>query len=911
MFDGGENAIGSIIPVKCEYAKTDCKLPVNVDTNGYGTGIKKTGYLFKGWDSPIGYFENTKLNLPTVTDDNEDDYETTLKFKNEEVCKNGLTDNTNTITFTADWEPIKYTVIYNGNNSTSGSKEPTIETYDVAFNLPNNVFSRTGYTFAGWTANANPDTAKQGTDSNASETWNGTTATKSTYFKNLTPTNNASVEMKAKWSANSGSIAYDYNGGTAGQNAPTSITYDQVIAISNPSRRGYNFDGWTGTNVNASTAKVGNSNNPTDAWNGTTKTTALYFKNLNPNTSATVTLKANWSANTYTVTLDRQSGTGGTATIYQKYDTGYYLDSAATKKMTTAANKITIPTRSGYTFGGYYTGKNGAGTQYIASSGYLTSNASTSNFAANGSLFAKWNGCGPGTYEKNGVCTACPVGTYSTGSANAACTPCPAGQYQNETGKSSCKACAAGTYQNETGKTSCKNCAAGTYQNETGKTSCKNCTSGTYQNETGKTSCKNCTAGTYQNETGKTSCKNCAAGTYQNETGKISCKSCPAGQYQNETGKTSCKNCAAGYFQDLTGQSSCVACAVGSYSGAAAKACIACQSGKTTNGTGKTSCNADCSNKANVSSWKTASWSKNTVSNLCAINSCASGYNLEGGVCKSAAAFAFRYTGSFKYKEGSGGEVSASNTSVTIKNQTWQVKFLTGGTLTVTSISSNIDVFLVGGGGGAGGCGDTRGGGGGGGGFTTTKTNLAIGTQNYSISIGGGAGCGGRGGASTAFGYSAAGGNPGASFWSGGAGGSGGSGGGGCFGGNAWPTPTGDGGSNGSAGTTGRVDTYAANGNYHRSHPGGSGCSTNGGCKINGSTCTNTRAFCEASGELYAGGGAGSDHEYCGRYGDGGGGGANSPCVCGCGGHRATANYGGGGAAAGGSSGIVIIRNKR
>jgi len=94
---------------------------------------------------------------------------------------------------------------------------------------------------------------------------------------------------------------------------------------------------------------------------------------------------------TYTVTLDNQNATtSGTTEIYEKYDTGYYLNSSATTQMTTSLNGITVPTRTGYVFGGYYTGTNGSGTQYIDSSGKLTSNASTTNFTSNGTLYAYW-----------------------------------------------------------------------------------------------------------------------------------------------------------------------------------------------------------------------------------------------------------------------------------------------------------------------------------------------------------------------------------------------------------------------------------------------------------------------------------------------------------------------------------------
>ena len=94
---------------------------------------------------------------------------------------------------------------------------------------------------------------------------------------------------------------------------------------------------------------------------------------------------------TFAITLNNQSATTpGTTTIYEKYNTGYYTNNTATTQMTTSANGITVPQRTGYTFGGYYTATNGGGTQYIDANGKLTSSASTTNFSAAGTLYAKW-----------------------------------------------------------------------------------------------------------------------------------------------------------------------------------------------------------------------------------------------------------------------------------------------------------------------------------------------------------------------------------------------------------------------------------------------------------------------------------------------------------------------------------------
>ena len=52
-------------------------------------------------------------------------------------------------------------------------------------------------------------------------------------------------------------------------------------------------------------------------------------------------LYAVWEKQVYTITLDKQSGSGGTSTIYLKYNTGWYSNSGATTSITS----ISIPFR--------------------------------------------------------------------------------------------------------------------------------------------------------------------------------------------------------------------------------------------------------------------------------------------------------------------------------------------------------------------------------------------------------------------------------------------------------------------------------------------------------------------------------------------------------------------------------------
>ena len=98
---------------------------------------------------------------------------------------------------------------------------------------------------------------------------------------------------------------------------------------------------------------------------------------------------------TYTVTLDNQGATfAGTTLVYYKYNTvkningtNYYYFSD--KSLTSALSSINKPTKTGYTFGGYYSGTNGTGTQYISANGKFSNNLyKTINDKV---LYAKWS----------------------------------------------------------------------------------------------------------------------------------------------------------------------------------------------------------------------------------------------------------------------------------------------------------------------------------------------------------------------------------------------------------------------------------------------------------------------------------------------------------------------------------------
>ena len=136
---------------------------------------------------------------------------------------------------------------------------------------------------------------------------------------------------------------------------------------------------------------------------------------ITPN-STTVNAKTMVTANftkeleKYTISLNGNGATtAGTTAIYEKYNTGIYLDSALTKEMGTNANAITKPTRSytvsfnanntgitvpsaiteNYSYSGHYTDATN-GTQMINENGYITSSFKNTLYTANATLYAHW-----------------------------------------------------------------------------------------------------------------------------------------------------------------------------------------------------------------------------------------------------------------------------------------------------------------------------------------------------------------------------------------------------------------------------------------------------------------------------------------------------------------------------------------
>ena len=237
------------------------------------------------------------------------------------TCATGYRLNSNACT------AITYQVAYNKNGGSGTDMSKSTHTYDVNKNLSQNTYTRTGYSFTGWAETATG--AKKYDDKQS--------------VKNLTTTHNATVTIYAVWEGNTYTATYNNNGGSGCDTK--SVTYGSAYGtLCTPTKTGYTFGGWY--KESSLTTQV------------TASTTV--------NTASNHNLYAKWTANTYTVTYNNNSGSG-CDTKSVTYDSTY--------------GTLCSPTRSGYDFAGWYK-ESGLTNQVTASTTVNTASAHT--------LYAKW-----------------------------------------------------------------------------------------------------------------------------------------------------------------------------------------------------------------------------------------------------------------------------------------------------------------------------------------------------------------------------------------------------------------------------------------------------------------------------------------------------------------------------------------
>ena len=110
-------------------------------------------------------------------------------------------------------------------------------------------------------------------------------------------------------------LTYELDGGVVEN--PREYCGDNTITLNNPTKKGYTFIGWTGTDLDGLTMNV----------------------TISAGSYGDRKYKTNWSPNQYTLTLNANGGNVNQTKLVSDYDSSYILP---------------IPTRDYYTFAGWY-----------------------------------------------------------------------------------------------------------------------------------------------------------------------------------------------------------------------------------------------------------------------------------------------------------------------------------------------------------------------------------------------------------------------------------------------------------------------------------------------------------------------------------------------------------------------------
>lgn len=219
------------------------------------------------------------------------------------------------------------TYIFKATSSAGKSTEKTVNVYGITFDSAGGSDvskqlaasggtvtepvkpTKDGYAFDGWYKEANCTTP-----------WN---------FNSDEVT--GSITLYAKWTPAAYSITYHLDGGTASENPTSYTTETDTFTLNNPTRTGYTFAGWTGTGLVQATESV----------------------TIEKGSTGDRTYTATWTANTYTVSFDKNANDAAGEMTAQTFAYG--------QKQALTANAFT---RTGYTFAGWNTASDGSGVKY-------------------------------------------------------------------------------------------------------------------------------------------------------------------------------------------------------------------------------------------------------------------------------------------------------------------------------------------------------------------------------------------------------------------------------------------------------------------------------------------------------------------------------------------------------------------
>lgn len=275
---------------------------INVNSYSYGGSLPNGG--LPDWNNPksinigkVGYTALDGGEWNTKSDGTGKSYSDDIVYALSDFAD--LSDGDKTITLYVNWKPNTYSISYQPNGG-NGTTITSSHIYDTAKALTSNGFSRLGYSFTGWNTKADGS---------------GTVYSNSQSVKNLTSVNGETVTLYAQWALVNYTISYNLNGGSVSEN-PTSYNIETAaFTLKNPTKTGYTFKGWTGSN------------------GGSVQTTVTIPSGSTGNKSYV----ANWEANTYTYDIVYKSSSGkslGTSTVSGEHG---------------SSKVVTAPSKDGYT----------------------------------------------------------------------------------------------------------------------------------------------------------------------------------------------------------------------------------------------------------------------------------------------------------------------------------------------------------------------------------------------------------------------------------------------------------------------------------------------------------------------------------------------------------------------------------
>lgn len=268
----------------------------NIGQNLRRNGFTRDGYTFTGWkraDNQQAYGDGQWVtNLTTQPD--------------------GI------VTMVAQWSANEAHIRYNPNppagKTAGGNGTPNWDghTGDTPA-IGGNGWTIDGYTFAGWTTNADGGGTK--------------------YAPGASWTANGTLTLYAQWTPGEAGLTYDGNGATGGKTDPQNGVTDQKV---NVRQNGFTRDGYTFVRWDTQADCRGKAVNPGDKWT----------------LQGSSTLYACWTGNMQPLTYHGNGATDGN-TAAQSGKTG--------DELTTNANGFT---RDGYTFVEWNTKADGTGGHY-------------------------------------------------------------------------------------------------------------------------------------------------------------------------------------------------------------------------------------------------------------------------------------------------------------------------------------------------------------------------------------------------------------------------------------------------------------------------------------------------------------------------------------------------------------------